>query len=139
MLGTKARPASKASSALSSNPMPSASKGESKATCVVADGTVIEGQFNSTENVRMDGMVKGEVKCSHRLVMGTTGKIEGKIYTQDATIMGTIDGEIHVKGTLHLKDTAKIYGTIHATFLVVDEGAVFIGECAVGKKSKNFK
>ena len=137
MLGTKAKPTSKASLAPTSNSMPSASSGASKATCVVADGTFIQGQFNSTENIRMDGKVKGEVKCSHRLVMGETGKIEGKIFTQDATIMGTIDGEINVKGTLHLMGTAKIYGIINAQFMIVDEGAVFIGECKVGKKLKN--
>lgn len=105
---------------------------ESQDTCVVAAGTTIEGKFSSTENVRMDGKVKGEVKCSLRLVMGETGRIEGTIHTKDAIIMGTIEGELVAEGLLHLKSTAVIRGTITAKNMTVDEGARYIGECKIG-------
>ena len=98
----------------------------------MASGTRVEGKFHSTENVRLDGFIKGEVKCSQRLVMGETGKVEGNIRTKDAIIMGTIEGEIHAEGTLHLKGTALIRGTINAKFMMVDEGARYVGECRIG-------
>ncbi|MCU0345466.1 MAG: polymer-forming cytoskeletal protein [Saprospiraceae bacterium] len=127
MLGAKSKqPAEKTLTVVAN------SSKESQDTCVVATGTNIEGKFSSTENVRLDGLVKGEVKCSQRLVMGETGKVEGNIRTKDAIIMGTIEGEIVVEGTLHLKGTAKIKGSITAKFMVVDEGARYVGDCKIG-------
>lgn len=105
---------------------------ESGETCIVASGTVIEGKFSSTENVRVDGLIKGEVKCSQRLVMGESGRIEGNVRTKDAVIMGTIEGEIYAEGTLHLKGAALIRGIIQAKYMTVEEGARYIGECKIG-------
>jgi cytoskeletal protein CcmA (bactofilin family) len=105
---------------------------DSQDTCVVATGTAIEGKFSASENVRLDGFLKGEVKCSQRLVMGETGRIEGNIRTKDAIIMGKIEGEIVAEGTLHLKGTAYIKGSITAKYMVVDEGAQYVGDCKIG-------
>jgi cytoskeletal protein CcmA (bactofilin family) len=105
---------------------------DSSDTCVISSGTSIEGKFNSSENVRLDGFIKGNVQCSQRLVMGESGKIEGNVQTKDAIIMGRIDGELHVNGSLHLKGTARINGIIHAKLMMVDEGACYVGECKIG-------
>jgi len=105
---------------------------DSQDTCVVAAGSTIEGKFSATENVRLDGKVKGEVRCSQRLVMGETGRVDGNVHTKDGIILGTIEGELIAEGSLHLKSTAVIRGTITAKTLMVDEGARYIGECKIG-------
>ena len=43
---------------------------DSGETCVITAGTVMEGKFKAAENVRLDGIVKGEMKCDKRIVMG---------------------------------------------------------------------
>ena len=114
-------------------PMPSTNGvKESADTCVVASGNVIEGKFFAAENVRLDGLIKGEVKCAQRLVMGASGRIEGNVRTNDAIIMGTIEGEVYAAGTLHLKGEAVIRGIIQAKYMIVDEGARYVGECKIG-------
>lgn len=105
---------------------------EAGETCVISAGTVIEGKFKASENVRLDGMMKGEMKCDRRLVMGEKGKVEGNVETKDAVIMGTLEGELTVSGTLTLKGTALIKGIITAKSLIVEEGARYFGECNVG-------
>jgi cytoskeletal protein CcmA (bactofilin family) len=127
MLGAKAKQPNEKTLSVVAN-----STKDSQDTCVVAPGTTIEGKFTAAENVRLDGTVKGEVKCAQRLVMGETGKVEGNIRTKDAIIMGTIEGELVADGTLHLKNTANIRGTITAKFMVVDEGARYFGDCKIG-------
>ena len=127
MLGTKPKPKVEKSLTVVANGLK-----ESSETCVVASGTTFEGKFSATENVRLDGYIKGEVKCSQRLVMGETGRIEGNVRTKDAIIMGNIEGDLVVEGTLHLKGTAKINGSIQSKFMVVDEGARYVGECRIG-------
>ncbi|MCC6723871.1 MAG: polymer-forming cytoskeletal protein [Saprospiraceae bacterium] len=127
MLGAKSKQAPEKTLTVVAN-----SAKDSQDTCVVAAGTNIEGKFTSAENVRLDGFVKGEVKCSQRLVMGESGRVEGNIRTKDAIIMGKIEGELVAEGTLHLKATALIKGSITAKYMVVDEGAKYIGDCKIG-------
>jgi cytoskeletal protein CcmA (bactofilin family) len=101
-------------------------------TCIIASGTRIEGKFTTTEDIRLDGTVVGEVICKKRVVMGITGKVEGNIKTVDSAVRGNVKGEIKVSGTLHLHETAKIDGTIIARKMVVDSGASYSGDCRVG-------
>ncbi len=104
----------------------------SSTNCVVAKGTKIEGNFQSPENVRMDGGLVGEVRCDKKLVMGETSSLEGKIFANEAVIMGRVKGDIVVADTLHLQNTANVQGNISAKYLIVDEGAVFNGDCKIG-------
>lgn len=113
---------------ISKNPLPAGSA----ANCVVAKGTKIEGNFRSPENIRMDGVIIGEVRCDKKLVMGEDSMVDGKVFAQDAVIMGTVKGDIAITETLHLQNTAKIQGNITAKFMIVDEGAVFNGDCKIG-------
>lgn len=128
MLGTKSKP-KKADFNASKVNNGTTHAGE---TCVVSNGTIIDGIFKSSENVRLDGTINGEVKCESRLVVGEKGLIAGNVVTQDGIIMGSIEGDVRVKGTLTLKGTAFIRGGIHAKFLVVEEGARYIGDCTIG-------
>ncbi len=100
--------------------------------CIISNGTAIEGKFSSSENIRLDGFVKGEVSCSARLVMGENGKVEGNITSKEAIIMGRIEGDVKVEGSLHLKSTGVIKGAITAKYMIVEEGAQYFGECKIG-------
>lgn len=103
--------------------------------CVVSAGTRIEGGFSSSENIRLDGAVAGELRCDRRLVIGEKGQVEGKVTAAEAVIMGRIHGDLAVSGTLHLMGTARIDGDITAGLLIVDEGALYNGRCQIGGKS----
>lgn len=104
-------------------------------TTVIAKGTVIEGKFICSENVRLDGSVNGEVKVDKRLVMGDGSTVNGNIFARDAAIKGRIKGDVNVKEALHLMDTAVIEGNITARTMVVDEGAKYNGSCKIGESS----
>jgi cytoskeletal protein CcmA (bactofilin family) len=104
----------------------------SDATTVIAKGTLIEGKFSCTENVRLDGAIHGEVRVDKKMVMGDTGYVQGNIWAKEASIKGRIKGDIHVKEALHLLDTAIIEGNITARTMTVDEGARYNGACKIG-------
>ncbi len=108
---------------------------EGTMTTVIAKGTVIEGKFGCTENVRLDGAIHGEVKVDKRFVMGDTSYVQGNIHARDAAIKGRIKGDIHVKEALHLMDSAVIEGNITAKTMVVDEGARYNGACRIGESA----
>jgi cytoskeletal protein CcmA (bactofilin family) len=110
---------------------------EGTATTVIAKGTLIEGKFSCSENVRLDGTIHGEVQVDKRFVMGETGVVQGNIRARDAAIKGKIKGDIEVKEALHLLDTAIIEGNIKAKTMIVEEGARYNGACRIGEAAKS--
>jgi cytoskeletal protein CcmA (bactofilin family) len=120
-----------------STALPMANDKDSAQTTVVAKGTMIEGKFICTENVRLDGAVNGEVKVDKRLVLGEGSSVNGNIFARDAAIQGRIKGDVVVKEALHLLETAVIEGNITARTMVVDEGARYNGACKIGESAVN--
>lgn len=92
-------------------------------------GTEIRGDIISNGDVRIDGILKGTVHTKARLVIGSTGVIEGDIKAQNADVSGNIKGNISVDDLLSLKSTAKIHGDIITRKLIVETGGEFNGKC----------
>lgn len=112
----------------------SASGPSSSNTCVISKDTLIEGNFSCEQDVRLDGAIKGDVRCAKRLVVGETGRIEGKVTAESAVIQGTVKGEVTIDDVLQLKSTALVDGVLKAKALLVEEGGRYLGECKVGSK-----
>lgn len=102
--------------------------------CVIVNGTVIEGNFKSPNDTRMDGVVIGNVSCGARMIMGQDAKVEGNIQTKSATISGIFSGELQVQELLQLGNTAQIDGIINVGELEMAEGAILNGTLNVGSK-----
>ncbi|MFT5166597.1 MAG: cytoskeletal protein CcmA (bactofilin family) [Saprospiraceae bacterium] len=105
-----------------------------QSSCVISKGTTIEGKFKTTEDLRLDGTIRGEIQSDKKIVMGETGRIEGIVTCNESAIKGRIEGEINVNGLLHLLSTAFIKGKIRAKKMIVDEGATYNGECLIGEQ-----
>ncbi|MFK8104019.1 MAG: polymer-forming cytoskeletal protein [Saprospiraceae bacterium] len=101
--------------------------------CVIAEGTKIEGNFKSVEDVRLDGIIIGDLTCEKKIVMGPNSRIEGNVSCSESVIRGKIEGKLIVKGTLHLLENAYVNGKIKAKKLIVEEGAAYNGECIIGE------
>lgn len=102
------------------------------ATNQFCEGTVIEGEVKSTNDIRLDGTIHGNVVSSARVVIGQKGNLDGELRCQNADISGTVKGRVTVQDMLFLKATAFIEGDIIATKLVVEAGARFNGSCSMG-------
>ncbi|MBL7930084.1 MAG: polymer-forming cytoskeletal protein [Bacteroidia bacterium] len=114
---------------------------DSPATSInlISSGTVIDGEVKSAGDIRIDGIVTGSVNSKAKIVIGSTGKIEGDIQCQNADISGTLNGKVQVTEMLHLKSTAMVNGDIHTGKLVVEVGAAFTGNCNMGPLVKDIK
>lgn len=105
--------------------------------CVIVKGTVIEGDFKSSSDTRMDGIIKGNLICTARIIMGKNAKIEGNINVQQANISGLFNGDIKVKELLSVSSDAKINGNIQAGEIEVAEGALINGNVHINKKGNS--
>jgi cytoskeletal protein CcmA (bactofilin family) len=102
----------------------------------IVDGTSIEGHIKSDSNIRIDGKLKGTIQTRGRLVIGSSGFIDGDIVCENADIEGTFSGKIQVNGLLTLKSSAKLKGEIITGKLAIEPGAVFSGSCAMSGGNK---
>lgn len=104
---------------------------ESPAINLIGSGTVIKGDIKSNGDIRIDGTLMGSVNSKGKLVVGTTGNIEGEIICQNADFSGTIKAQVTVQELLSLKATAKLNGDVITNKLAIEPGALFSGSCSM--------
>ncbi len=97
---------------------------------LISKNTSINGNINIIGCTRIDGLIEGTLAVDSDLFIGETGNIKAPIYAKNATIAGTVLGNIACRGRLELTETARITGDIKCGTLVIAEGAVFKGRCS---------
>ena len=101
---------------------------------IIGAGTNIEGEVKSDGDIRIDGMIRGTVTSRAKVVIGSTGVVEGNIYCENADVSGKVKGNVQVGELLFLKNKSRLDGDITTTKLVVEAGASFNGCCSMGQK-----
>ncbi len=100
---------------------------------LIAAGTEINGDINTTGDLRVDGQISGNVSCTAKLVIGEGGTVEGNIECQSGEISGTVQGQIVAYEVLQLNHSASIKGDIEAKRFIVEDGASINGQCTTSK------
>ena len=96
---------------------------------VLAAGTVIKGNVSAEEDMRVDGLIEGNINCKGKVVISQTGEIRGQIVCGNIEIAGKVTGNIQATGILLLKHTSIYHGELHIHNLEIEPGAVFNGTC----------
>lgn len=99
---------------------------------LIGNGTSITGDVNSNGDVRIDGVLNGNITTTGKLVLGASGKIDGHVNCQNADVSGEIRGTINVTELLMLKASARVLGDIVTGKISIEPGAVFTGACKMG-------
>lgn len=102
----------------------------------LVQGTVVEGTVRAESDIRVDGVIKGDLTCTAKVIIGPTGEVIGEIRCANAMIEGKFEGVLHVEDLLNVRETAVVKGEIHTGKLVVQAGAVFNVNCDMGKVAK---
>ena len=106
---------------------------------LLCEGTMVEGDIKTKNDIRIDGAVKGRIITSSRLVLGNSANIEGNIECVNVDVMGTVNGDILGTGTVALKVPAKVKGNIVAGVISIEPGVVFDGTCQMLNKEGQYK
>ena len=115
------------------------SSNNSSVVNMVGSGTVITGDIKSKSDIRIDGILKGSVNTEGKLVVGSSGVVEGDVVCSNADISGEIKAKITVSQLLSLKSTSKLNGDIITNKLSIEPGASFSGSCSMGAVIKDIK
>ena len=100
---------------------------------VISKALKITGQLESTEDIRIDGEVEGDVRAVS-VTVGSGAKVKGTVYGNTVELSGTIDGKIEAEKVV-LTSSARMSGDVIHQDIRIESGAYIDGHCrpAFGK------
>lgn len=108
-----------------------------KVDTLIGKDTHFQGQISATGTVRIDGEYRGEIKAKGDLVIGETGRVEATVEARNVLVAGYLRGNIVAQGKVDLAPTAKLYGDMKVKNLLIEEGAVFKGNCLMEREDSD--
>lgn len=109
---------------------------QSPALNMVSEGTTFKGTIDSSNDIRIAGVVEGEAITKGKLIITSSGVVNGDSKVGDADVAGKVEGTLRVGGKLNLRQSAVINGDVYTKTLIVEEGAQINGACRMGAESK---
>jgi cytoskeletal protein CcmA (bactofilin family) len=104
----------------------------SGSTTIIGAGTTISGNIQSNGDIRIDGILKGNLSSKSKILIGAEGAVEGDIDGKQADILGKVTGKVKVADLLYLHGQAVVDGDIYAGKLQIEPTASFNGQCHMG-------
>src|SRR4030095_2600636 len=100
-------------------------------------GSSFKGELEFEDTMRIDGKFNGRVRSKNELIVGESAHIEGEIHVGRIAISGTVVGKIKADQRVEIHRNGKVYSDVDTPALVIEEGAIFQGNCVMEEKDKN--
>lgn len=97
-------------------------------------GASFKGELEFEDTMRIDGRFSGKIVSKNELIVGESATIEGDVHVGRIAISGTVIGKIIAEQRVEIHRNGKVYSDIDTPALVIEEGAIFQGNCVMGDK-----
>jgi cytoskeletal protein CcmA (bactofilin family) len=94
-------------------------------------GSKISGKLKFEGPAQIEGQVDGEISAKDSLMIGESAVVTAQIKASSIIVAGKLSGEIIASERIEIRPSAKVSGNLTAPKLVVHEGAIFEGNCAM--------
>ena len=100
------------------------------------EGTEFLGELRFRHTFRVDGRLRGRIVSDNTLVVGESARVEADIDCGVVSIRGLVVGRVQGRQRIELLAGARVQGTLVAPKLVIEDGAVFEGDCEMAPHAK---
>jgi len=111
-----------------SNPEPPAAEPVTS----IGRGSRVSGKLRFDGNVRIEGMVEGEISAGDVLQIGDRAVVNAQISGTIIVIRGNVTGDVHARKRVEVRAPGKLHGNVTTPSLVIDDGVTFEGYCSMG-------
>jgi cytoskeletal protein CcmA (bactofilin family) len=112
------------------------SKTMGRVDSIIGADASLRGSYNSKHSIRVDGEIYGNITSEDGIIVGEKGMVRGNLVAKSVLIGGKVKGNITASQRLEVQGTAHVEGDLSAPILVIEEGAVFEGNCQMEEASK---
>ena len=95
---------------------------------IISDDLVFIGDITKGGSMRFEGNIKGTITIDGNLVVGRSALIIGTVRAKNVHVLGTIEGNVKCE-QLKILSTGKVTGDAEVESIIIDEGAILIGNC----------
>ena len=99
-------------------------------------GGRLTGELHFKDTFRVDGRINGKVVSEGDLFIGESGEIEGEVQVRRLFVAGKLRGTILQAQRVEIAATGKVLGDLRTETLVIDDGAIFEGQCSMERKGE---
>ena len=107
----------------------------SPSTCIDAFSEV-NGKIRCQDTIRIEGRVKGEVRCEQNVIVAESASIQAMIEAESVVISGEVKGDITARRKITLGKAARVTGDLRTPGIVIEEGAKLEGRIVIGPDEK---
>lgn len=97
-------------------------------------GSAFKGELEFEDTMRIDGKFNGKIHSKNELIVGESANIDGDIHVGRIAISGTVVGKIVAAQRVEIHRNGKVYADVDTPALIIEEGAIFQGNCVMGDK-----
>ena len=95
---------------------------------VIGPGITINGDISGTENLIIEGKVKGHIHlASHEVAVGQAGEVNADLRAKVIRVAGKVNGDLTAKEKVIINSTGNVCGNIVTPRMLLEDGAIFKG------------
>jgi cytoskeletal protein CcmA (bactofilin family) len=99
----------------------------SGAKTVIGASFVVDGEITGSEDVVVEGTVKGRIATREALVVEASAVVEADVESATVEIAGQLTGNVVASERVELKAESRVAGDLHAPRILIADGARFKG------------
>jgi cytoskeletal protein CcmA (bactofilin family) len=99
-----------------------------EAASLVDRHSSFDGTFQSQQDLRVEGSLKGNVSCDGTLFVAEGAAVTASVDAEHVTVAGDLSGEIRCRGRLQILPSGRVRAKVSTGSLVIQEGAVYEGQ-----------
>ena len=111
-------------------------KGNGELNGFLDRGSSFKGEMEFEDTMRIDGKFNGKIVSKNELIVGESAHIEGDLHVGRVAISGTVIGKIVADQRVEIHRNGKVFCDIDTPALIIEEGAIFQGNCQMGEQRK---
>ena len=97
-------------------------------------GSHFHGELTFEETFRIDGRFEGKIRSGSELILGDSADVNAEIQVGRLSVNGKLQGIVHASERIELLARSRVFATLSAPIVKVEEGAFFDGTCKMSEK-----
>ena len=94
---------------------------------VIGPQLVVRGRLAGKGDLKVEGVLEGEVELDGALCVGPDGTVVGPVRAHGVDIAGEVHGPVHASDAVSIRAGGRVQGDVRARRIAIDDGAALHG------------